>query len=86
MHVGVNVSDRSLYGYEHKKARKAWKAQVEAGSVTCWRCNEPIAPDAQWDLGHVDGTHEYAGPEHRACNRATLTHAKQSASTTYEWF
>jgi hypothetical protein len=46
--------------------------------VLCARCGERIEPGSDWDLGHVDGSAEYAGPEHQACNRATMTHAQQA--------
>jgi|SRR5829696_5832504 len=60
------------YGQVHKTVRKRWRLRVEAGGVACVRCGEPIKPGTPWDLGHVDGGRpgEYAGPEHRRCNRA----------------
>lgn len=77
----------STYGYQHKKLRKQWALQVATGAVPCARCGELIEADAKWDLGHVDGDRtQYAGPEHRACNRATLTHAKAEADNGYAWF
>ena len=60
------------YGAEHKRLRKRWQLEVDAGLVACARCGRWIAPGSLWDLGHVDGSRtEYAGPEHRRCNRAT---------------
>jgi hypothetical protein len=45
----------------------------------CWRCGEPIPPGAAADLGHVDEEGRERGlpvryPEHRRCNRRTLSH------------
>jgi hypothetical protein len=50
---------------------------MEGGELfECWRCSKPIT--GLWDLGHVDdgsGRGVYGRwPEHRKCNRATLTH------------
>jgi hypothetical protein len=51
---------------------------VAAGGVSCARCGRLIEPGEPWDLGHVDGDRSrYAGPEHRACNRATAGHRHQ---------
>lgn len=67
------------YGWKHQQARKRWARQVRAGTVNCARCGYFIDPDEPWDLGHVDGDKaEYAGPEHRACNRATERHGVKS--------
>jgi hypothetical protein len=57
----------------HKNLRKRVAEAVDTGGVRCARCGEPIMPGQPWDLGHVDGggPHEYSGPEHRRCNRAT---------------
>jgi hypothetical protein len=77
------------YGYQHKKLRAQWKVKVEAGEVDCARCGHPIEPGTPWDLDHNEDRTAYLGPSHRACNRATLTHAKQAAAPadlTYEWF
>ena len=70
------------YGAVHKKERKRWVRRVRAGGVVCWRCGKPIAPTERWDLGHVDEDGRARGfptrhPEHRSCNRATVTHLKQ---------
>jgi hypothetical protein len=61
------------YGVEHQKLRARVKAElVDAGLAVCWRCGCRIHPDEPFDLGHRDGSRtEYAGPEHRKCNRAT---------------
>jgi len=66
------------YGWAHQKERKRWGPRVRAGQVDCWRCGDPIPPGARWDLGHVDQDGRDRGfparhPEHRRCNRATLT-------------
>jgi hypothetical protein len=59
---------------ERQKLRNRWARDVVRGEVDCARCGEPIWPEEPWDLGHVDGDKtRYAGPEHRACNRATAT-------------
>lgn len=60
------------YGTQHQRLRKAWAPRVATGTVECGRCNQPIKPGQPWDLGHKDGTgkREYAGPEHRSCNRS----------------
>ena len=60
------------YGSAHQAERKRWEPIVKAGRASCWRCTEPITPDADWDLGHDDHDRsKYMGPEHPACNRAT---------------
>ena len=85
-----------IYGTVHKKERKRWAPRVRAGVVSCWRCGDPIDPDARWDMGHVDEDGRARGfpprhPEHRGCNRATVTILKQklaeaAASTaSREW-
>jgi hypothetical protein len=76
-----------IYGTVHKKERKRWIRRVRAGGVVCWRCGKPINPYAQWDLGHVDEDGQARGlplrhPEHRSCNRATVTHLKQKLAET----
>ena len=60
------------YQRAHQDERRRWAPEVEAGLVACARCAGPIEPGAPWDLGHVDGggPTDWAGPEHRACNRA----------------
>jgi hypothetical protein len=61
---------KPVYGDRHRKIRDSYRALVASGEAVCWRCGEPIAPGALWDLGHVD--HDplrYAGPEHAKCNR-----------------
>ena len=65
------TADRG-YGTEHRALREAWRPLVEAGLTTCARCNNPIQPSDEWDLGHSDTDRsQYAGVEHRGCNRAT---------------
>lgn len=78
------MSDK--YGYKHRQMRARWKRQVEAGVVLCARCGLPIEATDSWDLGHSDLVPgEHSGPEHRRCNRATLTHAKQRAAEVPRW-
>lgn len=63
------------YDAEHRKRRERERPLVEAGKAICWRCSKPIAPTADWDLGHDDNDRtQYMGPEHVACNRATKGH------------
>jgi hypothetical protein len=67
------------YGTRHYKLRKQLAPLVASGQAICSRCRLPILPGEPWDLGHVDGSKtEYAGPEHRRCNRATSRHRRQS--------
>jgi hypothetical protein len=80
-----------IYGTVHKKERKRWGPKVRAGVVLCWRCGKPIGATERWDLGHVDEDGQARAfplrhPEHRSCNRATVTIlkkqlAKQGAPT-----
>lgn len=82
------ASHAERYGPEHRRRRRAAARDVAAGIVLCARCGKPIHPDEAWDLGHVDGRpDEWAGPEHRRCNRATMTHAAQArvARTSRDW-
>ena len=58
------------YGPAHRRLRALWASRVAAGVVECARCGEMILAGDAWDLGHVDGTLSYAGPEHARCNRA----------------
>jgi len=73
---------------QHRKLRAALKRELEStGFLICARldCLFPgrrILPGMAWDLGHVDGTLAYSGAEHRACNRRTMTHARQRAGET----
>ena len=59
------------YGYSHQTLRRYWTPYVNAGFVTCWRCNCLIQPGTAWDLGHDDDDRSiYRGPEHAYCNRS----------------
>ena len=67
------------YGTRHQQLRRKWSPKVAAGVVECWRWGELIHPYHLWDLGRIDGSKtEYAGPEHRRCNRATSGRQRQS--------
>lgn len=65
---------RQQRGYDagHDRLRAQWAPKVATGSVTCWRCGEPITPTEPWDLGHDDNDRRhYRGPEHaNRCNRS----------------
>ena len=67
-------SHNRKYGWGHRQQRAAWWPRVAAGVVKCARCGELIDPRERWDLGHIDGTVAYSGPEHQSCNRATSSH------------
>lgn len=68
------------YSWAHRTLRKQLAAQVEAGMTVCVRCKKPIAAGEPWDLGHDDERPwVWAGPEHRACNRATQTAGRATA-------
>lgn len=70
---GVRLSTVARgYGSVHQKLRKQWAQKVKDGIVACVRCGNIIFPGEPWDLGHDDQDRsQYAGPEHRRCNRAT---------------
>jgi hypothetical protein len=70
------------YGHRHQALRRAIAVQVANGGVACVRCGGLIARNEPFDLGHVDGGNGYAGPEHRACNRATA--GRGTEVETYE--
>jgi len=59
---------RAKYGVEHQASRERWAAIIASGTAWCWRCKEPIATSAAWDLGHRDGLP--SAPEHANCNRS----------------
>lgn len=53
------------YGWPHRKLREQYIPLVKSGKANCWRCGDPIHPDAKWDLGHDDlDRNHYRGPEH----------------------
>jgi hypothetical protein len=69
-----NSSQRG-YDTAWQRTRKAWEARVKTGTVACWRCGGLITATDQWDLGHDDRDRSIIrGPEHAACNRATMSH------------
>lgn len=59
---------RQLYGHGHQTTRTDWTPAVNAGTVTCWRCQQPIHPGTPWDLGHRGDLPPH--PEHARCNRS----------------
>lgn len=67
------------YDHQHRATRADWVPRVAAGTVTCWRCDQPIQPGEPWDLGHDDADRTITrGPEHaRRCNRAAAGRAAQ---------
>jgi ribosomal protein L24E len=75
------------YGTRHRAYRRVLARDVAAGRARCSRCGELIEPGESWDLGHVDGSTLYAGPEHRRCNRATAAHRleRELRWTSREW-
>jgi hypothetical protein len=83
----VSRPSPSARGYDprHRSLRKQWAPKVAAGTVRCARgaaCKFAvdgvaafIKPGDPWDLGHDDKDRSrYSGPEHAACNRATMAH------------
>lgn len=78
------------YGAAHQALRERWRPVVEAGGVTCHRCQRLIPAGAPWDLGHTEDRRAYTGPEHRHCNRsegATRGNRmrRNGRSTSLEW-
>lgn len=60
------------YDSRHERLREAWRPEVEAGRISCWRCEKLIEPAQKWHLGHDDHDRSvYRGPEHVDCNCAT---------------
>jgi hypothetical protein len=85
----VATTAQRSYGSVHQTKRRVWARRIATGElVPCARCGRPIYPGTPWDLGHVDGSgkSQYAGPEHRRCNRQTSTHkAKRRRRTSYAY-
>jgi hypothetical protein len=72
---------------QHRALRARLKREFDAaGYLICARADCPypdhlITHGQAWDLGHVDGDPtRYSGPEHRSCNRRTMTPARQRAA------
>ena len=69
------------YGRRHKELRRRFARRMARGEVfNCWRCGREINPLGLWDLGHVRDNTAAGGerwPEHRSCNRATVTNLKR---------
>jgi hypothetical protein len=68
------------YRRAHQGERERWRLEVEAGLVCCAYCGAPIAAGEPWDLGHIDGGGplDWAGPEHRRCNRDVWARRRSS--------
>lgn len=80
------VSHGQRYGRAHQELRARWQSVVDAGHGVCVRCGRPIMPGEPWDLGHDDlDSSKYAGPEHRAHNRATNGRAAAPARHSRDW-
>jgi hypothetical protein len=79
------------YGSAHQRERTKWEPIVAKGGVNCARCQQPIAPDQAWDLGHNDDRTGYNGPECVPCNRgagarnATAVRMQRQQTTTRDW-
>ena len=59
------------YGAEFDRAKRAARAEVKAGGVSCVRCGRGIDPDEPWDLDHDEHDRSVInGPAHRWCNRS----------------
>jgi hypothetical protein len=89
--AGMGSTTQRGYGTTHQAIRRAWEPKVAAGIVKCVRCDKPIKPDDDWDLGHTDDRSRWTGPEHRRCNRraggrngAKVTNSKRSM-VVREW-
>jgi hypothetical protein len=65
--------------------REVLAGEVAAGRAMCARCGLPVAPGQHWDVGHVDGggPNDYAGVEHRSCNRATSGRRLKAAALVH---
>ena len=76
-----NALQRERWGVKHRRSRRQYKQRIERGEVfTCPRCQLPIGPDQDWDLGHDDYDPELERPEHRECNRSwpnRLPHSRE---------
>jgi hypothetical protein len=82
---------RDHYPAEHDAERASWAPAVARGEVECRRgtaCRSDqllISPDEPWDLGHPDAACSVpTAPEHRGCNRATMTHYKAACTRPKE--
>lgn len=69
---------RQERGYDaaHYRLRAEYQRRMDAGErFVCWRCAEPINPNA-WTLGHCDDDRtKHHGPECPPCDYATAGRA-----------
>lgn len=78
----------------YKTARAKVKAQVDAGTATCWRCHRLLQP-GRWHLGHDDNDRSILrGGECAQCNlraaaskgaRVANANRKARRTTTLTW-
>jgi hypothetical protein len=82
--MGAKKTVERGYGATHKRLRRMWEPRVAAGYVACARCRRLIVPGESWDLGHADNDRsQYAGPEHRRCNRSTASRRPRAATVSF---
>jgi hypothetical protein len=79
----MDLNRDAKYGYRHKQVRKRLAIEIARGGVNCSRCGLPIRPTDPFDLGHIDGTNEHSGPEHRKCNRGTAGNGAANTNGRY---
>lgn len=63
---------RRRYGADHRRARQAWAAELDAaGVLPCCLCGGDVVAGSSWHLDHEPGTDDqYRGIAHDRCNSA----------------